>query len=530
MAYRALYREYRPQRFADIVGQSHITRTLQNALDKGRINHAYLFCGPRGTGKTTTAKVLAKTLNCLKVVANEPCNQCDNCISTNEGSSVDVIEIDAASNRGIEDIRELRENVKFSPASGKYRVYIIDEVHMLTAEAFNALLKTLEEPPGHVIFILATTEPHKVPLTILSRCQRFDFRRIGVKDMLPRLKQVAEEIGLEVEDQALVLIARAAEGGLRDALGILDQGSVFGNDSITVDDVHKILGTVKEDVMSSMVDYLAKGKSADALLLVNELLQQGKDLRMFVKELNGYLRSIMLYLISNRLPEAGDVSNLKADAAKLEPIFISNCLEVLTRLEYDMKWSAQPVILLELALVKLTGAQPPPKAGAERQMPQRQEAPPDKEQRGQKEQTEEKEEKQEKQSELNEEKNQNEQTGDLSQEVKQSWGKILDYVKKIKPSVYGVFREAFFVEVKDKVLTIAFKPQHANFHKVRAEQGENKKIFEQALNEVLGGSWSLKIIVLENQEQEKPKTKGSEENPLVQKAVELFGEDKVEIK
>ena len=294
MTYLALYRKWRPQTFGEIIGQEHIVRTLKNAVESGRTGHAYLFCGTRGTGKTTAAKVLAKALNCLERAGAEPCNRCEICKDVNDGLSVDVIEIDAASNRGIDEIRDLREKIKFAPAVARHRVYIIDEVHMLTNEAFNALLKTLEEPPRHAVLILATTEPHKVPLTILSRCQRFDFRRIEPADIIRRLKEVASGAGLEVEEEALRLIARAAEGGLRDALSILDQGAAFGESKITAADVHNILGTVRIDALSRMAGHLAAAETGPALGLVAELTSEGKDLRFFAREMAGYLRALLL--------------------------------------------------------------------------------------------------------------------------------------------------------------------------------------------------------------------------------------------
>lgn len=375
MAYRAFYREWRPQFFKDIVGQKHVCRTLQNALSSGRVAHAYLFCGPRGTGKTSTAKVLAKALNCLEGPAEEPCNKCANCISITEGVSLDVAEIDAASNRGIEEIRELRERIKYSPTAGNYKIYIIDEVHMLTNEAFNALLKTLEEPPSHVVFVLATTEPRKVPLTILSRCQRFDFRQIGVKDIVNRLEMVTSSAGLNVEKEALLLIGRAAEGSLRDALSILDQCAAFGGSRITVDDIHSILGTVRVNTLESMTVYLACGNTADALALVDELAVRGKDLRLFTRELGAFLRSVLLYkfFYGTASPVASRLDSkdtFHAEAMELVPPGLDNkkmnelsdgfkkeevllkIIEIFNQAEQEMKWSDRPRLMLEMSVIK----------------------------------------------------------------------------------------------------------------------------------------------------------------------------------
>lgn len=341
MNYKTLYRRWRPRDFSNIVGQQHITRTLQNSLIAGRVSHAYLFCGTRGTGKTTTAKVLAMALNCVNRLKAEPCNNCASCVSIVEGHSMDVVEIDAASNRGIDEIRDLKEKIHFSPTTSKYRVYIIDEVHMLTNEAFNALLKTLEEPPAHVIFILATTEPHKVPVTILSRCQRFDFRPISVEEMVERLQEVAEGSKLNFDKDALQLLARAAEGSLRDALSMMDQVSSNNKSKITEDDIHAILGSVQRDLLHRMTQGLLEGNIIDLIDITGNIVATGKDLRVFARQLGVYLRDLLMN--SLRKTEKGTVSSYDRQ-------LLFHIIKLLVQYEQDMRWNMQPQLLFELFL------------------------------------------------------------------------------------------------------------------------------------------------------------------------------------
>lgn len=357
MAYIALYRKWRPQTFKDLVGQEHISRTLANAITSGHIGHAYLFAGPRGTGKTSTAKILAKALNCERGPTPEPCGQCEQCRKIADGSSMDVFEIDAASNRGIDEIRDLRETVKFAPVDGRYKVYIIDEVHMLTTEAFNALLKTLEEPPAHVVFILATTEAHKVPPTIQSRCQRYDFKRITVEEIEGRLRYIAKEMGMEAEDEALSMIAIQADGGMRDALSILDQCAALADGTITAERVRRILGLVGHDWIYKMTKALAARNVQDVLQILAELLRDGKDLKQVLSEFSLHLRSLMIFQAAGTVEamdlyaEPQDVLQEQSkffDAAVL-PRMIARLHEAMT----EMKWSPQPRITVEVALMSL---------------------------------------------------------------------------------------------------------------------------------------------------------------------------------
>lgn len=360
MAHLALYREFRPQRFADVVGQEHITRTLRNALMQQRIHHAYLLSGPRGTGKTTVARILAKAVNCLNLQDGEPCNECSACRSIASGETMDVIEIDAASNRGIDEIRDLREKVKYAPADLKYKVYIIDEVHMLSEPAFNALLKTLEEPPGHVLFVLATTEKQKLPVTIISRCQAFEYHRLSTAEIISRLEEVCQKYGMQATDEAIGAIARQAEGGMRDALSLLDQVMAYAADgSITLDETLHVLGSAPLEQFLKLDEQLAKGEVGGALLWLDEMVRQGKDLRQLLRDYLSHLRDLLLLKVDAGgsvldLPPQS-LAGLKSQAAALEQAQILAAIRLLAQAETEIRLSASPRLLVEVGLIRLAG-------------------------------------------------------------------------------------------------------------------------------------------------------------------------------
>ena len=359
MAYQALYRKYRPVSFDGVAGQKPIVKTLQNAVRQHRIAHAYLFCGTRGTGKTTVAKIFAKAVNCEHPVDGSPCGECQSCKAIAAGSSMNVIEIDAASNNGVENIRQIREEVSYSPTQGKYKVYIIDEVHMLSIGAFNALLKTLEEPPSYVIFILATTESHKIPITILSRCQKYDFRRISIETISARLMDLLEQEGVEAEEKAVRYVAKAGDGSMRDALSLLDQCIAFYlGEPLTYDHVLEVLGAVDTEVFSRLLRSILANDIVAAIELLEDLIVQGRELGQFVTDFVWYLRNLLLVKSSDEMEDVLDMSSenlalLKEEADMIEADVIMRYIRIFSDLSGQLKYAPQKRVLIEIALIKL---------------------------------------------------------------------------------------------------------------------------------------------------------------------------------
>ena len=358
MAYQALYRTWRPQRFEDVVGQEMITKTLRNAVMTNQTSHAYLFTGPRGTGKTSTAKIFAKAINCHHQENGEPCNECEICKAITNGSLNDVLEIDAASNNGVEEIRDIRDKVKYAPTQADYKVYIIDEVHMLSTGAFNALLKTLEEPPANVVFILATTEPHKIPATIISRTQRFDFKRITSSTILKRMEYILNQKDIQYEDAALKIIAKAAEGGMRDALSILDQVISFGENNVTLENALLVTGSVTKTDLLNYLQAVVDQKTPEALEMIHKLVQDGKDASRIVEDLVEYCRDLLLYQQSPAMLEETELGMLDEDfkkfAQEIEPEIVYQMINILNEQQENMRYTSHPTVYLEVLTVKLS--------------------------------------------------------------------------------------------------------------------------------------------------------------------------------
>jgi DNA polymerase-3 subunit gamma/tau len=553
-----------------MVGQQHIIQTLQNSLREGRISHAYLFSGPRGTGKTSAAKILAKAVNCENGPAVEPCNQCSACKRITEGAVMDVVEIDAASNRGVEEIRDIRDKVRFAPTEVRQKVYIIDEVHMLTTEAFNALLKTLEEPPGHVMFILATTEPHRLPATIISRCQRFDFHRVSLQEQVEHLEAVCRKENVAYEPEALQLIARLSDGGMRDALSLLDQAASYTDNRITYADALAITGGVASDQFEQLAAAIGDQDIAKALAVIDDLMQEGKSADKCLESLILYFRDLLLIRM---IPDGETVASrivdpmrFKAIADRFSPSAMIQIIEILNHYQGEIKYSVQPQTLLEVAVMKIcsfpgkeTEAVQPPvsrqqengviqqlhsrieilekqlsqlqdqiAAGKSAAAPQRPApAAPAKPRIYRK-------------SGINLSGFLRNPNDSLMKTVKQKWSQVLSQVKEQKITVHAWLIDGEPVALHEQTVLLAFK---SSMHRETTEKPANKQLIEQVMTEVLGQPFRLATVMQkewkEAQEEaaEPPevlKLKHEEEagpqEEWIRQAIELFGESLVTIK
>ncbi len=550
MEYQSLYRKWRPQTFEDIIGQKHITQTLINAISLNRISHAYIFSGPRGVGKTTTARILAKSLNCVKGPTPHPCNKCERCIRITDGYSMDVIEIDGASNRGIDDIRDLRNKVKFAPAEGKYKVYIIDEVHMLTTEAFNALLKTLEEPPSHVIFIFATTNPHKIPSTILSRCQWFNFRRIALADIVAKLKMIAKDEELNINDKTLNIIARSSTGSMRDAESALDQIIAYCGKDITSQSVREVLGIIEEEVFFEFTEAIIKDDTLKGIEIINRTSDLGGDASQFIKNLMEYVHNLSLAKVCQK-----EILNLQgiftedrerllkqSKTIKLEKLF--NIVDYLAEVERKMRYTRHPWILLEMLVIKFTAgenyslkeveeekdehfldfsAKKDVSVSGKKNAETREEVPPKK--------------KIQDKIKSKEGSSVKAKEPPINLELTQAWPTILNKIKKTKMAVYSFIIANNLITIENNKLIIGFNKEYT-FHKESLEKKNNKILLQELIKEETGRILAIECIINDNSkedsflevEQENKKKAAKTRNEENKERAERAGEEKDNIK
>lgn len=517
MSYEVFARKYRPQTFDDIVGQTHVTRTLKNAVEQNRLAHAYLFVGPRGTGKTSTARILAKALNCIHAPTVTPCGKCDNCCEIAGGNSLDVIELDAASNRGIDDVRELRDNVRYAPAKSRFKIYIVDEVHMLTKEAANALLKTLEEPPKHVIFCLATTEPEKLPITILSRCQRFDLHRIAANLIAQQLQTIASKEKLTLEPAAAHAIARGAEGGMRDAESMLDQLVPFCGEKITEPDVLNVFGFTSQQTVIDFVGRILRGATPDALALLHQQCEAGKDMMKLMSDAMAYLRDLLVFKVKpDALSDEASVevrAAFKEQAPLLQTDRLLELIDQFAAAEGRMKWAPNKKLHFEVAVIRAiqtldqttldevidnlnslragkaidvaTDRRPAGgKSVASHDTIVGTGDPGDK--------------------------------PDTSVDVNEIWGKVVGEIRTRRPFIKNWIEEAQPLGLNGRNFELGF-PADQGMVMEHLSSRANREFLEKLLKEISGRDWALKFLVRENQNSKAKKTPA-----IVHEAVEMF--------
>lgn len=544
MAHQALYRKYRSKTFDELLGQEHVVNTLKSQIISNNIAHAYLFCGIRGTGKTSTAKILARAVNCTNNTDGNPCNECNSCKSILDDSSIDVIEMDAASNNSVEDIRDLRDKLRYLPVSSKYKVYIIDEVHMLSKGAFNALLKTLEEPPAHLLFILATTEPQKIPPTILSRCQRFDLKRITVNDIVKNMRSICDEMAVEADERALKLIASNADGAMRDALSILDRCMTFNSEKISYEDVNELLGIVNFDTIVELCGLIADKNIKATMLSINDILNQGKDLQYFIEELILYFRNLLVLKTTNssdslqRLTDE-NVDNLKKYTALMSSNEIVSIITKLSDTLLECKRAANPRILFEARIISLMESSSEDnssllkriekleeaiKNGISVNNSHRQETPvaPRKEYKQDQKQEHKQEQKHVKTENITAVTNNEE----AEKRIRENLQDFLALVRNESISLSAVVRESNFAYIKDKVIYFEFDPKFV-FHHTAANQDKNKSKIKEILTKFLNADYDVSFILTTDNQDDKT-VKSIED--IFEDMKSSFGEDKVVLK
>lgn len=499
MEHQSLYRKWRPQTFEDIIGQRHITQTLINAISLNRISHAYIFSGPRGVGKTTTARILAKSLNCENGPTPHPCNKCERCMRITDGYSMDVIEIDGASNNGVDSIRELRNKVNFAPAEGKYKIYIIDEVHMLSQGAFNALLKTLEEPPPHVIFVFATTDPHKIPGTILSRCQWFNFRRISLADIAAKLKMIAKDEKLNIDDKTLNIIARSSTGSMRDAESALDQIIAYCGKDITSQSVREVLGIIEEEIFFEFIEAIIKNDTLQGIEIINRTSDLGEDASQFIKNLMEYVHNLSLAKVCQK-----EILNLKgiftedrerllkqSKIIELEKLF--NIVNYLAEAERKIRYTRHPWILLEMLVIKFTAGEnyflkeveekKDVSESGKKNAGTREELPPKK--------------KIQDKIKSKESPSVKAKETPINLELTQAWPTILERIKKTKMAVYSFILANNFITIENNKLIIGFNKEYT-FHKESLEKKNNKILLQDLIKEETGRLLTIECTINDN--------------------------------